>query len=120
MNLDDIRLQPDDPYLDRWIYTLVPLVNKDATYEHFMEANWVEPTYSLINPSWRVFCMKLGHIFGFISLFENLIKKIWLPRTLKTYETLEKPWWVVISDVMLKFHDNDKREIYRNNTKKEQ
>jgi hypothetical protein len=36
--------------------------------------------------------MKLGHIFGFISLFENLIKKIWLPRTLKTYETLEKPW----------------------------
>ncbi len=39
MNLDTIRLQPDDPYLDRWIYALVPLVNKNATYEHFMEAN---------------------------------------------------------------------------------
>jgi len=39
MNLDSVRLQPNDPYLDRWIYTLIPLVNKDAIYEHFMEAN---------------------------------------------------------------------------------
>ena len=39
MNLATIRLQPNDPYLDRWIYTLAPLVNKNATYEHFMEAN---------------------------------------------------------------------------------
>ncbi len=39
MDLEDIRLQPNDPYLDRWIYTLIPLVNKNATYERFMEAN---------------------------------------------------------------------------------
>lgn len=43
MNLEGIRLQPNDPYLDRWIYTLVPLINKNAAYEHFMEANGVEP-----------------------------------------------------------------------------
>ena len=112
MNLDDIRLQPNDPYLDRWIYTLIPLVNKDATYEHFMEANWVEPTYSFINPSWELFLMKLGNIFSFLSLFEHLIKKFWLPRTLKTYERLGKPWGVFISDTMLKFHDNDQRKMY--------
>jgi hypothetical protein len=110
MSFENIRLEPNDPYLDRWIYTLIPLVNKDATYEHFMEASWVEPTYSPINPSLRLFCMKLGSIFCFFSLFENLIKKLWLPRTLKTYETLGKPWWVVISDTMLKFHDNDQRK----------
>lgn len=120
MNLDGIRLQPDDPYLDRWIYTLVPLVNKNATYEHFIELNWVEPTYSPINPSWRVFCIKLGNIFGLLSLFESMIKKLWLPRTLKTYERLGKPWWVVISDTMLKFHDNDQRKNYRDGIKKEQ
>lgn len=114
LNFDDIRLQPADPYLDRWMYTLIPLVNKDATYEHFMEANWVEPTYSLINPSWRLFLMKLGNIFSFLSLFEHLIKKLWLPRTQKTYERLGKPWGVVISDTMLKFHDQDVRKIYQN------
>lgn len=113
MNLETIRLQPDDPYLDRWIYTLIPLVNKNTTYEHFMEANWVEPTYSPINPSWRVFYMKLGSIFGFLSLFENRIKKLWLPKTLTTYDKLGKPWWVVITDTMLKFHDNDQRRNYR-------
>ncbi len=57
--------------------------------------------------------MKLGNIFGFLSFFENLIKKLWLPRTLKTYYMLGKPWGVVISDTMLKFHDNDQRENYR-------
>jgi hypothetical protein len=35
-----------------------------------------------------------------------------LRKTLKTYERLWKPWWVVISDTMLKFHDNDQRKIY--------
>ncbi|MBP7773959.1 nucleotidyltransferase domain-containing protein [Candidatus Gracilibacteria bacterium] len=113
MNLDSVRLQPNDPYLDRWIYTLIPLVNKNAIYEHFMEANGAEPTYSPINPSWRVFCMKLGSIFGFLSLFESIIKKLWSPKTLKTYENLGKPWGVVISDTMLKFHDNDQRRKYR-------
>jgi hypothetical protein len=39
MSFENIRLEPNDPYLDRWIYTLIPLVNKDATYEHFMEAS---------------------------------------------------------------------------------
>ena len=113
MNLYDIRLQPDDPYLDRWIYTLIPLVDKNATYEHFMEANWDEPTYFPTNPYWRVFCMKLGIIFSFLSLFESIIKKLWLPRTLKTYDKLGKPWGVIISDATLKFHDNDQRKNYQ-------
>lgn len=120
LSLNDIRLQPEDPYLDRWIYTLIPLVNKNAIYEHFMEANWIEPTYSPINSSWRVFCIKLGNIFGFLSLFEGIIKKLWLPRTQKTYERLWKPWGVFISDTMLKFHDNDQRKNYRDSIKKEQ
>lgn len=39
MNLERIRLQPNDLYLDKWIRTLVPLVNKNSTYERFMSAN---------------------------------------------------------------------------------
>ena len=112
MNLDSVRLQPNDTYLDRWIYTLIPLVNKNATYEHFMEANWVEPTHTWHNTSWQSFSAKLGIISGFLSLFEKLIKKLWLPKTLKTYETLWKPWWLVISDTMLKFHDDDQRKKF--------
>lgn len=115
MNFESIRLQPNDPYLNRWIYTLIPLINKNATYEHFMEANWVEPTQTVVNPSWKLFLIRLGNIFGFFSLFESVVKKVWLPKTLKTYETLGKPWWVVISDSMLKFHDQDVRKEYQKN-----
>lgn len=113
MNFESIRLQPNDPYLDRWIYTLTPLINKNHTYEHFMEANWVEPTNTFMHSSWQLFWHKLGNIFWFFTLLENLIKKLWLPKTLKSYEKLGKPWWVVISDTMLKFHDQDVRREYR-------
>lgn len=30
MNFDRIRLQPNDPYLDRWIYTLIPLCEQES------------------------------------------------------------------------------------------
>jgi hypothetical protein len=39
MSLDSIRLQPHDPYLDRWIETLIPIINKNNTLERFLEAN---------------------------------------------------------------------------------
>ena len=109
LSLKSIRLQPNDPYLDRWIYALAPLVNKNSAYEHFMEANWVEPVIATTRFKARMTCF----IFSFLSVFESLIKKLWLPKTLKTYEKLGKPWGVVISDTMLKFHDNDQRKIYR-------
>ncbi len=47
------------------------------------------------------------------SLPEKFLKKIFLSRTLKTYEKLGKPFWVIINDNMLKFHDKDVREKVR-------
>jgi hypothetical protein len=31
---------------------------------------------------------------------------------LQSYEKLWKPFWVIIQDGMLKFHDNDKRKYF--------
>ncbi len=104
MNLDPIRIE-NDIYLDKWIQTLVPLVNKNNTLERFQEAN------SKKIPSEKGNKQKFRHFI--FSIPENIIKHFWLPETLTTYEKLWKPWWVVISDTMLKFHDNDQREIYR-------
>jgi hypothetical protein len=38
MNLDSIRIE-NDIYLDKWIQTLVPLVNKNETLERFWKEN---------------------------------------------------------------------------------
>jgi|GEM_PF-1287051 len=92
MNFDSIRLQPDDPYLDKWICTLVPLVDKNGTYERFMEAN----SFQIQSTKYKVhnggFFDILSFVFCLLSLFEGVIKYIWIPRTMKSYERLGKPW----------------------------
>ena len=131
LNLEDIRLKAEnpppalagsplvrgaiDPYLDRWIQTLIPLVNKNHVYERFLKEN--SNFGDNLTPQLKSkFLPPLsgGHDKGsFLSLLEKPIKKLWLPKTLRTYEKLGKPWWVVISDTMLKFHDNDQRKNCR-------
>ena len=151
MNLDTIRLQPNDPYLDKWIQTLIPLLNKNKCYEQFMKINWFDSVIlgrnesskggewdpgiqvnqlreasnlsddtnndSIIHldsssPVSLTPSMKTG-VWNDGNILENLIKYFWLPYTLRNYKKLGKPWWVVISDTMLKFHDKDQRRIYQ-------
>lgn len=117
MNLDSIRIE-NDIYLDKWIQTLVPLINKNKTLERFWVAN-----RGTLSPGKEkkpkffhsVFCI----LYFVLLILEKVIKKLWLPHTLKTYQRLWKPWWVIISDTMLKFHDNDQRKVYRDNHIKE-
>ncbi len=104
MNLDIIRIE-NDIYLNKWIESLLPLVNKDKTLEKFLKANSIEKF------SKKEKKQKFPY-FAFLRI-EKIIKRLWLPKTVKTYERLWKPWWVVISETMLKFHDNDQRKIYR-------
>jgi predicted nucleotidyltransferase len=144
MNLDSIRLQPDDPYLDRWIATLIPIVNKRGFFERFMEVNGFLdfviqvnilreastiiqknndsiirldsvldiPFRDISHFSLTQSMEKLARNDGSTSFFESLIRRMWLPKTLRSYQKLGKPWWVVISDTMLKFHDQDVRREY--------
>jgi len=116
MNFNTIRIE-NDIYLDIWVQTLVPLINKNNTLERFWAANGWEKSsiiYSSLFPFEGLRLKDIRH-----SIIEKVIKKIWLPHTLKTYEKLWKPWWVIISDTMLKFHDNDQRKIYRDSHTKE-
>ena len=52
---------------------------------------------------------------NFLSFFDNLLKSIFLPKTMKHYDNIWRPYWIIINDNMLKFHNWDIRE----QTKKE-
>jgi predicted nucleotidyltransferase len=52
MNLDAIRLQPDDPYLDRWIVTLIPLIDKKNTLSNSSVTHWRIFLYSIFSSSY--------------------------------------------------------------------
>lgn len=107
MDLASIRLLPRDPYLDRWMNTLIPLIDKNNTYERFMKAN----SMKIQNRGcmYHTISFSIFFLWSF-SYVEKLIKSLWLPKTLRSYEKLGRPWWVVISDTMLKFHVDDVRK----------
>ncbi len=43
-------------------------------------------------------------------IINEWLKKIFLPKTLRHYEKLKKPYGIIIHDHMLKFHNNDIRK----------
>jgi hypothetical protein len=45
-----------------------------------------------------------------LKKWDNFLKKIFLPKTLKHYKKLSKPFGVIINDNLLKFHDKDIRK----------
>ena len=109
----------DDIYLYYWILTMKPIFVRWTIYEQFLEKNsWVDfkkahdihkhhADYLAYN------IQKERQNLIVIKYIDMLLKKILLPRSLKKYERLWKPEWVIIHDNMLKFHNKDKRRFIR-------
>jgi hypothetical protein len=113
-----------DPYLYFWILYFKPILDFWNTYDLFIEKNSSWADFSEFeniiknNKKYIKFTKKTplsakGEGLGMRA--NNLFKKIFLPRTLKHFNKINKPYWIIISDVMLKFHNWDIRE----QTKKE-
>ena len=120
LSLQNIAIE-NDIYLYYWIATLKPIVNKDATYESFIQANnsWCDfSTFATILEENKKAVSWSGHDYFWNNFLLHkvnfLLKKILLPRTLASYAKLWFPSWVVINDDMLKFHDQDRRIQIRN------
>lgn len=105
----------NDIYLSYWIQTLRPILNRKHTFEKFLETNFPEGQKRSSTSYEKLETLlpesKLKKIFW--GNFEKLVKFIFLPRTQKSYQKLWKPFGVVISDDMLKFHNKDRRKEIR-------
>lgn len=121
MNFWDFALE-DDIYLYFWIVYFKPIINFNNTYENFLEENnkWadffeyrniLEKNKSFIKYSWN----KMWNKSKILDLIEKFLKNIFLKKTLKTYEKINKPFWIIINDNMLKFHNWDIRREIKNN-----
>ncbi|MBU1018190.1 hypothetical protein KKA33_04145 [Patescibacteria group bacterium] len=131
MDMEPLLLKPEDPYMAYWTRLLMPIYGK-KTYEQFMDMNknWLLKQYGLTFPDinekkfsfhtnsgskrfWEwVFKGKFG------DLIEGFLKKTFKKRTLKKASQLGPEASVVVSDDMLKFHNRDRREEYRDKWKK--
>ncbi len=129
-NLSNLTLT-EDPYFYYWLAFLIPLYSEAGYYRHFWEANkWL--TAKLPNTSnlgldyaWRVrdnnFIFKsLRWFFGLLifspwgASLENFFKKVQLRKMAGNISSLAKEadTRVIISDSVLKFHENDRRQQF--------
>ena len=115
-----------DPYLYFWILYFKPILDFWNTYDLFLEKNksWADfenyedifeenrkyIKYSRdVSPDtsdkvWKMFLPNIS------TKLNNFFKKIFLPKTVKHYNKIGKPYGIIISDEMLKFHNWDIRK----------
>lgn len=122
LNLEKISLDQPDIYLIYWIAQLAPIYDRGGVYEKFMKANeWIKkylPNVFSAEMTERRKCTplvaQLKDYTSQKSLFENFLKWMQIkvmPLHLK--EMANRDTRVVISDAMLKFHVNDRRNEYQ-------
>lgn len=125
LNFWDFAIE-NDIYLYFWIIYFKPILDFDETYNLFIEKNskwanfWnykniLNENKSYIKIKWESWWNKSK----FLDFIENILKKVFLKKTLWTYKKIWKPFWVIIKDNMLKFHNWDiRKEIKEKLTKK--
>lgn len=115
MNFQNFALE-NDIYLYFWIIYLKPILDFDNTYTNFLKSqswcdiqnfeNIITENKNFIKYSWKSF----WNNSKILDIINTILEKIFLPKTLKSYLKLNKPYGIIISENMLKFHDNDRRK----------
>jgi len=113
LNLDNIRILPEDIYLDFWIYFISPICGYEV-YEKFMMDNdekvlYVDDGNKCGNFIKRFFEFLFGGFVG--NWIEGLFSKIHLKRYLRRKKYFSKDASIVINEKMLKFHNKDARQF---------
>ncbi|MDX9893485.1 MAG: hypothetical protein RB292_03660 [Patescibacteria group bacterium] len=129
LNLSAVALKPFDPYLVYWSATLAPIYGLD-TYRRFIKDNaWLVPwlpNISGVNLAGRrqvtdsrltLFVRRTweGLLGGFLGDWCSAILKFVQLKKMqlnKTSVASQPDTRVIVSDVMLKFHEGDKRAQY--------
>ncbi len=118
MDFSNFKIK-NDIYLYFWILYFKPILNNDNTYELFLEKNnsWADfSKYNNLlekNKNYIKYKWKKRKICIYIEFINKITKKIFLQKTLKKYNQIWKPYWVIINNNILKFHNWDIRETIK-------
>jgi len=129
LSLEPIALKPYDIYLFHWIAQIKPIYYENQIYRDFILKNlWVKnylinfgKIFNYYHPEFkknkfpaiikRILEKILNGWFG--KLIEGLFRFIQKKRIAHKMISHDIPTAVVVSDKMLKFHENDKREFFQ-------
>jgi hypothetical protein len=130
MNLEKLSKEPYDPMLTYWITFVYPLLDRGVYNQFIKENNWVKkyiPNFIKYNPN--LLERKVDNIYIFDILrksleailntkvgnyFEKIFKKIQIGKMKKNSDSWRRDDTdVIITDQMLKFHEKDRRDYFR-------
>lgn len=119
MDFSNFKIE-NDIYLYFWVIYFKPILDYNNTYKKFIEINskWANfSNYKDIIEKNKIYISysknnysKTEKTNSILKCINNLLKRIFLPKALKSYKKLGKPFWVIINKNMLKFHDKDIRK----------
>ncbi|MBD3359401.1 MAG: hypothetical protein GF365_01690 [Candidatus Buchananbacteria bacterium] len=130
LDLNQIKIVPDDIYLIYWLATLSPVYERDDFHNQFLQANnWFKqylPNYQdkQVGHRYQVEDTKFSEsIYKFKQLIWQGVLGNWLEKISKYIQhkkmsqskrdiSVREKNWVIINDQMLKFHENDRRLYY--------
>ncbi len=118
LNIASLALEPDDPYLTFWTRSIVPVFDRDGVFHEFDQANsWAQealPNSCAVAEHRMRTCPAFGKARRMLGCFENMAARIQRSRFPEVIQNMaNRDSRVVVSDAILKFHDNDRREEYR-------
>lgn len=122
MDLSSIKIDGEDIYLAYWVAQAQPIINYSDCFKHFLKTNqWVAqivPRYS--NQKFISTRKNLAtHFLEFIlnnyagDLIEKLLRNWQLKRIEGRTKSINPDVLIVASKDMLKFHEIDRRRLYR-------
>jgi len=116
MNFWDFAIR-NDIYLYFWIIYFKPILDYNNTYNDFIETNknWAcFDKYDSIIDNNKKYIKYTRHQEKYssklLSILEKILKFLFIKKTIKNYNKLWQPYWIIINNTMLKFHNNDKRK----------
>lgn len=115
LNLEPLSASAPDVYLVYWIVQLHPLFDCGGVYQNFWQSNnWVKKFLPNVFPKGGK--AKNDKIYspgaaGFMEKFFHWLQLKILPKNLRAMANLDSK--VVITDKVLKFHSNDRRDEYK-------
>lgn len=117
LNLEPLAISKADTYLIYWITQLQPLFDRGGVYDKFWQANaWIKKFLPNIFP--RGVDEKENTVFSAGTATAGLLEKFFrwfqikmMPKNLREMANCDSR--VIITDKILKFHANDRREEYK-------
>ncbi len=119
MNLEGLKKMNGDPYFTFWLTQLLPIVGRKKIWQEFWEANrWVQKTlpnalpYQTQSPNfYKEKSRSRAQLLRRVEPLAKFFQRRRMPKLVRDH--IGEGGDVVLSDQILKFHTNDRREEYR-------